>query len=345
MPPGRRRQWLVPILVLGLLVKAVSAGAACDPSSEPDKTDVANARLAVATNCDCAGAATHGAYVSCAVGQADAVLTNKSCASFVKKCAARSTCGKHGAVTCCLTTANGTKCKIKKDTAHCTLRHGTVGACTSCCDSCAASGNGPSCPLPTTTTTTTTSTTTTPPPPCGPLTQFNCTCPGVFTCQSTQCIDGGVPSCPDARAGCAASCVSNGGDPTDCESAPCVDCTTAQPCTPTSTTTTTPPTTLPHQSCGVGPACGGSCPVGQTCVPPPLNASDPECFCFDQGGCTASWPACDGTCSSGGTCAPFGDGVCACVNGNCPCGGSCPAPEYGCFDSGSRIGCGCLSFQ
>ena len=121
--------------------------------------------------------------------------------------------------------------------------------------------------------------------------------------------------------------------------------TAACPSTTTTSTTVTTTTTMPHQPCGTPPACGGPCPVGQTCVPPPPNASDPECFCFDQGGCTASWPACDGTCSSGGTCAPFGDGVCACVNGNCPCGGSCPAPEYWCFDSGSRLGCGCLSFQ
>ena len=39
------------------------------PTVEPDRSDVANARAAVAANCDCAGAASRGDYVRCAAQQ------------------------------------------------------------------------------------------------------------------------------------------------------------------------------------------------------------------------------------------------------------------------------------
>src|SRR5262245_27465527 len=145
------------LAAFALLATAASpVHAKCDPTTEPNKIDIANARAAVAANCDCAGATvTHGSYKSCAAHQAKAVLTNKSCAGVVKKCASRSTCGKPRAVTCCLTTPKGTKCKIKKDASHCTAKQGTVGTCTSCCDACPTPGGGPSCPTMTTTTMTT----------------------------------------------------------------------------------------------------------------------------------------------------------------------------------------------
>jgi hypothetical protein len=58
-------------------------------------------------------------------------------------CAARSTCGKPGFVTCCRTTAKGvTKCSIKHGAAKCTApKHGgaTVGTHASCCDACSGS--------------------------------------------------------------------------------------------------------------------------------------------------------------------------------------------------------------
>src|SRR3989442_15798557 len=155
--------------LLAVLACAASSHATCDPTTDPDKSDIANARAAVAANCDCAGATSHGAYVSCAAQQANAVLVNKSCARAVKKCASHSTCGKAGgAVTCCLTTTKGTKCKIKRDAAHCAAKQGTVGSCTSCCDACPTPGSGLSCLAPTTTTTTLASTTTTTTMPTGP---------------------------------------------------------------------------------------------------------------------------------------------------------------------------------
>src|SRR5262245_34468212 len=93
--------------VLGVLVSAPPGHAICDSSSDPDKTDVANARAWVAANCDCDGMPSHSAYVACAVEQADAVLVNKECIRAVKRCAARSTCGRSGAVTCCVTKTAG----------------------------------------------------------------------------------------------------------------------------------------------------------------------------------------------------------------------------------------------
>src|SRR5260370_14108371 len=102
VPSSARRFHLA---LLALLVSAAPGYAKCDPTTDPDKSDIANARAAVAANCNCTGATSHGAYVSCAAQQANAVLVNKSCAGSVKKCASHSICGNPtGAVTCCLVT-------------------------------------------------------------------------------------------------------------------------------------------------------------------------------------------------------------------------------------------------
>src|SRR5262249_6005819 len=108
----------------------------------------------IAANCICLDSVRHGAYVSCAVQEANATLVNKSCAGVVKRCASRSTCGKPGAVTCCVTKPNGTKCKIKRDAAHCPATAGAcVGGYASCCDACTSTGCAPTSSTSTTTTT------------------------------------------------------------------------------------------------------------------------------------------------------------------------------------------------
>src|SRR5262249_48440320 len=149
-----RRTVRVVFTVLALVTGARVALAKCNPSVDPDRADIANARAAVAADCDCSVVTKHHAYVGCAGQQASAALINKSCVGVVKKCASHSSCGKANAVTCCLSTAKGTTCKIKPDAAHCTAKQGTIGTCTSCCDACPTPGSGPSCPVPTTTTTT-----------------------------------------------------------------------------------------------------------------------------------------------------------------------------------------------
>src|SRR5437773_6341851 len=105
--PARSFCVAAPAALLVLFASAVPGQAECDPTTDPDKSDIANARAAVAANCDCAGATTHGAYVLCASQQANTVLVNEGCAGFVRRCAIHSTCGKPGAVTCYSTTTAG----------------------------------------------------------------------------------------------------------------------------------------------------------------------------------------------------------------------------------------------
>jgi hypothetical protein len=126
-----------------LVLLSGAAHAKCDPTGA-DAADVAAARLAVATNCDCAGSANHGSYVSCAAKQARDTLVNKSCRGAVVKCAARSTCGKAGFVTCCRTDSHGkTSCSTKASMSACKAPKGgsaCVGVQASCCDACTAGG-------------------------------------------------------------------------------------------------------------------------------------------------------------------------------------------------------------
>jgi len=131
------------------------------------------AEAAIAAQCAC-DAGTHGAYVSCVAGASQGLVSDE-CQGAVVRCAARSTCGKDGAVAClrpkfgpcdkstgtcrkgptvscqssrdCMT---GAKCSIKRSAERCTAGGGMVSGSTSCCAACG----------PTTTTVATTSTTT-----------------------------------------------------------------------------------------------------------------------------------------------------------------------------------------
>src|SRR6266852_9508434 len=167
------RSFVGALLTCGFIVATAQPGWANCASDDPNGSMVAAARSTADQTCSSQGtgcnSGNHGGYVSCVAHVAsDLVTANmlpKSCKGAVKKCAAHSTCGTPGAVTCCLTTAKGTKCKIKKDAASCSAKSGTAGSCASCCDACPPPGSGPSCPASATTTTTpgaTTTTTTTP---------------------------------------------------------------------------------------------------------------------------------------------------------------------------------------
>ena len=155
-----------------LLLSTLLAFAALSTSAGPavagcgdnpgDAEAVAAARAQVAADCDCAGAPSHGAYVSCAAGvaneraNAEPPLLPRYCKGAVKKCAARSTCGKPGFVTCCRTSSAGkTKCSTKRDAAHCVAPAGGAACAgdltfSSCCDACTDGG----CASPPTTSTT-----------------------------------------------------------------------------------------------------------------------------------------------------------------------------------------------
>ena len=117
-------------------------------SSCPDARAAAAVQAAVDSDCNCRGAKAHGAYVRCAVGVAKAALKAgrlpTTCKRAVKACAARSTCGRPGFVTCCRTHARGaTKCSIERSAAACKPPQGgraCVGQRPSCCDACTSSG-------------------------------------------------------------------------------------------------------------------------------------------------------------------------------------------------------------
>src|SRR2546427_10333954 len=130
---------------------------------------------AVDESCPCDAAANHGSYLKCvarALGQLAAqAAVPHPCVGRIMRCAARSTCGKPGAVTCqtaestcdapngtctnapsvsCTADSDcGTECSIASSADSCQTAGGTVGTGTTCCAVC------------TTTTTSATTTTTT----------------------------------------------------------------------------------------------------------------------------------------------------------------------------------------
>jgi len=159
------RSHFAATLAAAVLVVAHARGAAARCGAESADA-VAAARAQVETDCGCARAASHALYVQCALGVARARVANgllpKSCKRSVKRCAAKSVCGKRNAVTCCITRKGRTKCRIKTKAAKCLAKGGCVGIFPSCCDACTATGcRTVSGPTSTTTTITTSSTTTT----------------------------------------------------------------------------------------------------------------------------------------------------------------------------------------
>src|SRR4030095_16200592 len=163
----RRTSGIATAVAVSLVMLwAQRSDAKCDPVA--DAADIAAAQAAAAT-CDCAAAENHGQHVSCVAQKVKAAaLTNPSCGAAAKKCAARSTCGKPGLVTCCRISARGKlKCSTQWSGGHCKDPKGgqaCVGTTSSCCNACDAGCGG------TTTTTAPPTTTTTAPPPPAPST-------------------------------------------------------------------------------------------------------------------------------------------------------------------------------
>ena len=150
------------LLVVAALETPVRAATPCG-----DAAAIATARAALDARCAC-DVPSHGVYVSCAAGEVRDLVgmqqVTRACGNAARRCAARSTCGKPGALTCCRVSRSGNpRCKIST-AERCQTSGGCVGNYTSCCDAC-----GPAGCVPTTTTTTTSSTTTTTaaPPVCG----------------------------------------------------------------------------------------------------------------------------------------------------------------------------------
>src|SRR5262249_4074476 len=118
------------------------------PSACPDAQAAAAIEAAIEAQCNCVGAANHGAFVRCATRLAKAAVKArtlpKQCKGAVKRCAARSVCGKPGFVTCCRTTAKGpTTCSTKGRGGRCEPpRPGRacVGSRPGGCAACVAGG-------------------------------------------------------------------------------------------------------------------------------------------------------------------------------------------------------------
>ena len=131
-----------------LFLVASQAQAKCGDAVGDDAA-VAAARVQANADCPCASFDNHGQYVKCvkgvAIARADNMTLPKNCKGSVIKCAAKSTCGKPGFVTCCKTTATGkVKCATKPSAAKCTPPSGgsaCVSGQSSCCDACLANGN------------------------------------------------------------------------------------------------------------------------------------------------------------------------------------------------------------
>jgi hypothetical protein len=149
------------LLALSVLLATARLATADCATDDPDGSKTATARASAEDACTtagagCSNAANHGAYVSCIAHAINGLVQGntlpKSCKGTVKKCAARSTCGKPGAVTCCLANQSGHGHSMR-DAGSCTAKGGCAGSFVSCCDACAPDG---SCNPPSTTTTTTT---------------------------------------------------------------------------------------------------------------------------------------------------------------------------------------------
>ncbi len=219
-------------LVLAALVAPTRAVARCgtDPG---DAAALAAVRALADQQCDCQSAVSQKVYRRCVSAVADLAVAqgqlSASCRSAVKRCAAKSTCGRPGAVACCRTKASGrTKCNVKRSAAACVAPRGG-SACTgqraSCCDACLESGG---CAAPTTTTTL-------PPGTCG-----NGVREGAEACDGA---DFGSATCPGSSvAGAFLTCLGNctidfSGCPTGGTT------TTTTPPASTTTTVTSPTTT------------------------------------------------------------------------------------------------------
>ena len=158
------RTFISGLVVGSMLLGAGVVYAKCGDAAG-DEDAVKSARSQVATDCNCANPqpnGTHGDFVKCAaditktrssLDPMDPNFLPKQCKGIVKKCAAKSTCGKPGFVTCCFTTTKGPKCKTQKDATTCANKGGTATvdpSNTSCCsttapltkDACNASPSG-----------------------------------------------------------------------------------------------------------------------------------------------------------------------------------------------------------
>ena len=264
---------------LGILIVSSLVLAAARPSfptcgdQATDAQAVADTRAAAASECDCAAAASHASYVACVVRVANTAARRGTlrpqCRTAVVRCAARSTCGRPGDVTCCRTRADGGKrCSVRSGGQPCSAPPGgsaCAGTASSCCDACAAA----SCAAPATTTTTLR-------PRCG----SDLDCDDGNGCSVDRCIDG---TCQHECV-----CVGPGG------SASCCPGPAAQCPSPRWFYTCGDPVCGGHRDRGVPPCSGGETP-GAACSPEGARC-DPQDDCDRLLVCATTDPVQRGGC-------------------------------------------------
>jgi hypothetical protein len=151
------------ILVTVALLTSMASAFAGKIDCEPARCAV---QSAINAECSCGEAGNHGQYVSCVAHVVRRLAGDGTipinCKGKVTRCAARSTCGKDGFVTCNIPTDDcvvpvgavtgtcaedptivcttdldcGAKCKIKSSSDRCTASGGFVGVSATCCPSC-----------------------------------------------------------------------------------------------------------------------------------------------------------------------------------------------------------------
>ena len=149
-------KWTMAIAALLAVVRAA-------PAASPSDCEAARCAVqqAIAQNCPCTTATNHGQYVSCVAHQVKKLQANGSiptnCKGKVTRCAARSTCGKSGFITCTPTcniippATTGTcandptvMCTSNSDCGTCHTRRatscpsGTTAGSGTCCAACAS---------------------------------------------------------------------------------------------------------------------------------------------------------------------------------------------------------------
>lgn len=156
----------VQLAMIALLAMAAGSAAAQTVDCAAERCAFQDA---VNASCPCDGAqfTNHGRYVSCVAHVVNDLARNgmlhTQCKGKVTRCAARSTCGKEGFVTCTVPVAFGTcdlltglctsgvsatgtcaadtdcvtatKCSTKRDASHCTKPGAVIGSGT-CCAAC-----------------------------------------------------------------------------------------------------------------------------------------------------------------------------------------------------------------
>ena len=126
-----------------LAMAAVMAAVLCWPggaNAQPDcDAERCSIQTAIDAQCPCDEATNHGDYVRCVRAQVKA-LASPQCRGKIVRCAAKSTCGKPGFVTCERTGRKGdVRCKVSRSADRCEARGGTVGSGPSCCAACTSS--------------------------------------------------------------------------------------------------------------------------------------------------------------------------------------------------------------